>query len=123
MKTLVCTLLLALSAMTAMAADLSGKWTGTFTPDGMQEGQPAQMVLKHTGDAVTGTVGPDENQQWPISNAKMDGDKLTFDVTANNGMMLKMNLVVEGDHLKGEITMSRDGQTMKAKLDVAKAKA
>jgi hypothetical protein len=38
-------------------------------------------------------------------------------------MMLKMSLVLEGDHLKGEITMSRDGQTMKAKLDVAKAKA
>jgi hypothetical protein len=123
MKTLVCTLLLALSAMTAMAADVSGKWPGTFTPDGQQEGQPALVVLKQTGDAITGTAGPDENQQWPISNAKMDGDKLSFDVTANNGMMLKMSLVLEGDHLKGEITMSRDGQTMKAKLDVAKAKA
>src|SRR6476469_4505305 len=105
MKTLVCTLLLALSAMTAMAADVSGKWPGTFTPDGSQEGQPALVILKQTGETVTGTAGPDENQQWPLSNVKLDGDKLSFDVNANNGMVLKMNLVLEGDHLKGEITM------------------
>jgi len=123
MKTLVCTLLLALSAMTAMAADLSGKWPGTFTPEGQSDGQPALVVLKHTGDTVTGTAGPSADQQWPISNVKLDGDKLSFDVTAENGMSLKMSLVVDGDHMKGDITMTREGQTMKAKLDVTKAKA
>jgi hypothetical protein len=121
MKTLLCTLILALSAATAFAADVTGKWPGTFTPEG-QEAQPALIVLKQTGDTLTGTGGPDENQQWPIANGKIDGDKVTFDLNAPNNMVLKMSLVLDGDKLKGEMSMSREGQTMKAKLDLAKAK-
>jgi hypothetical protein len=121
MKTLVCTLLIALCAIAALAADVSGKWSGTFTPEG-QDPQPAFIILKQSGDTLTGSGGPDENQQWPMENGKIAGNKVTGDVKAPDGTVYSVVLVLEGDHLKGDITATREGQTMKAKMDVARVK-
>ena len=121
MKTLVCALLIAVCAMTAMAADVSGKWSGTFTPDG-QDPQPAFLILKQAGTSVTGSGGPDESQQWPISNGKVAGSRITGDVTGPDGTVYSVDLTLEGDHLKGELSFKREGQAAKAKMDVARAK-
>lgn len=121
MKTLVCTLLIAFCAITALAADVTGKWSGTFTPDG-GEPQPAYMILKQSGTTLSGSGGPDENQQWPIENGKVDGNKMTGSVKDPDGNIYTVDLVLDGDHLKGVVTMSHDGQAMKAKMDVARVK-
>lgn len=122
MKTVVFTFLLAFCVMTAAAADVSGKWTGTLTPE---EGDPSQgtLILKQTGDTVTGTGGPADGEQMAISNGKIDGDRVTFDIQHPNGMTLKMSLVLSGDTLKGDVVFTREGQTMKAKLELTRAKA
>jgi hypothetical protein len=121
MKTLACTLLLALCAFTAFAADASGKWSGTFTTD---EGAPSTgyAVIKQAGTEITGTAGPTADEQLPIANGKIDGDKVTFEVSHPSGMTLKMSLVLDGDTLKGDVTASREGQSMKAKLDLKREK-
>jgi hypothetical protein len=122
MKILVCTLLIALCAISAMAADVSGKWSGTFTREG-QDPSNVYMVLKQTGSTLTGTGGPDEGEQWPIANGKVEGGKISGEVTSTDGAVYKLNLVLEGDHLKGEVTATRDGQTMKAKVDATRVKS
>ena len=122
MKTLGCILLIALFATTALAADATGKWSGTFAPEG-QDPSGAFCVLKQSGTALTGTAGPDEGQQWPITNGKIAGNKITGDVNAPEGLVYKMNLVLEGDQIKGEVTVTRDGQAMKGKLELTRRKS
>ena len=34
----------------------------------------------------------------------------------------KFDVALEGDHLKGDVTMAANGQTMKAKMDATRAK-
>ena len=39
------------------------------------------MNLKVDGATVTGTAGPNEDQQWTIQNGKLEAGKLTFEVS------------------------------------------
>jgi hypothetical protein len=122
MKTLVCTLAIALFAMTAMAADVTGKWSGSFSPEG-QNPSNAFVILKQTGTTVTGSAGPDEGQQWPLTNGKIQGNKITGDVTSPDGIVYKLDLVLENDRIKGDADATREGQTMKAKVDLGRVKS
>lgn len=121
MKTLVCTLLIALFAMTAFAADVTGKWTGTFSPEG-DDPSGAYVILKQSGTTLTGSAGPNEGQQWPLSNGKIEGNKITGVVNSPEGMVFKLDLTLEGDRIKGVINATRDGQPMKATIDLTRVK-
>lgn len=117
MKKLALTLLVLALAWTALAADVSGKWSGSFTPEGMDAGT-AFLILKQSGATLSGTAGPDESQQWPITNGKVDGNTLTGVATNPDGVTYKFTLTVDGDRIKGNIEVAAGGQTMKAVLDV-----
>jgi hypothetical protein len=117
MKTAACVLLFALCAM----ADVTGKWTVTFTPEGESATQGA-AVLKEAAGEVTGTIGPGDGDQVPISSGKIEGDRLTFEVKHPNGMLIKVALVLDGDSMKGDATVTQEGRSMKAKLEFARAK-
>jgi len=128
MKIFLCSLMvvLAVFAVYAAAADVSGKWSGTFTQmrsDGTSEDGAAFMVLKQTGSEITGTGGPDEGEQWPIQKGKIEGNKITGQVQDPNGATFTLSLMLEGDHIKGDVTVtSPEGETMKAKLDMTRVK-
>jgi hypothetical protein len=122
MKIFLSTLLIALFAMTAMAADVTGKWTGTFAPEG-QDPSGAFVILKQSGTTLTGSAGPDEEQQWPISNGKIEGNKITGEVTSPEGQVFKLDLTLDGDRIKGDVNSSRDGQPMKAKVELTRVKS
>jgi len=79
------------------------------------------MVLKQSGTDITGTVGPNEEQQFPIQTGKIDGDKITLEAD-HDGHPMKFNPVLAAGRITGEAQMSRDGQTMKAKIDVGRVK-
>lgn len=121
MKKLVCALFFTLCAMTVLAADVSGKWVGTFTPE---EGNPSEgtLILKQSGNELTGSGGP-TGAEIPISDGKIEGNLVTFNIQHPNGMTLKISLVLDGDTLKGDATASREGQTMKAKMDLKRDKS
>lgn len=120
--------LVALLAFTLMASpktveDLTGKWSGSFiiTMDGETKDTEAFMVLKQTGSELTGTAGPDANQQWPIEKGKVEGSKATFEVNAD-GPVLKFELTLAEGHLKGDAKAEHDGHTMKAAVDLQRKK-
>src|SRR5262249_53928227 len=113
-------LLLLVSAAALFAADATGTWTGTFTPEGGNEG-PAVLVLKPEGKTVTGTAGPNESDRYQISNGKVSGDDLTFEVSTGNSVM-KFALKQSGDEIKGEASRERDGQKQTAKIAVKRQK-
>ncbi|MCX6627980.1 MAG: hypothetical protein NTW28_10175 [Candidatus Solibacter sp.] len=116
-------LLLTLAAISLTAADATGKWTGTMTvptPNG-DEQRPAFLVLKQEGPKLTGTAGPDANEQHALENGKAESGTLTFQLSAGDSIM-KFTLKHEGDEIKGEISRDRDGQTQTAKLAVRRDK-
>src|SRR5262245_58600788 len=58
------------SAFQAKPVDVTGVWKGTFTQTGGQAGG-AHIDLKQKGADITGTAGPAEDRQQPISNGKV----------------------------------------------------
>jgi hypothetical protein len=114
-------LILLTAAFTLAAADATGTYTGTFVPDDGNEG-PALVVLKQTGDAITGTAGPSEEHRMDITAGKVVGDKVTFEVAQGENVM-KFELTLKGEELVGQATRERDGQRQIAKLNLKRVKA
>jgi hypothetical protein len=110
-------------AMAAAAADVSGKWSGTFTPEG-RDASSAYAILKQTGAALTGSAGPSEGIQWPGLTGSIQGSKVTIEVkSAEDGTVYKCVLVLTGDHLKGDVAASgADGRAVKATMDLTRVK-
>lgn len=122
MKLLACILLVFALATAAAATDVTGKWSGTFVvmgPNGPAgDPNPAFLILKQSGSTLTGTAGQDENEQWPIDNLKMDGNKISGSVSPSDGATYTVTLTVNGDSMTGEVTISDGGQTMKGKIEL-----
>jgi hypothetical protein len=87
-----------LSAATAMAADLTGTWTGEVkAPDGSVF--PLTFTFKQDGATLTGSVLVPQGDPIPISNGKVDGNKFTFD-DSFNGIIIHHECTVDGDTIK-----------------------
>ena len=99
-KILVMTVL-ALSVLlaTAWAADISGTWKGSL--DMMGQAMDLSFTFKADGNTFTGTtVGP-QGQESPLSDGKIDGDKISFivKVTGQMEMTIKYNGTFKGDEM------------------------
>jgi len=122
MKTiLLCLLLCVALPFIAAAADVSGKWSGSFTPEN-GDGGSAYLILKQSGATITGSGGPDANDQWPGLHGAIDGNKVSFEVkSTEDGAVYKSTLVLSGDHLKGDVVFTMaDGTSGKATLDLTR---
>lgn len=101
MRKLICVcaaLAMTLSAATAMAADLTGTWTGEAKgPDGSSF--PLTFTFKQDGATLTGTVQLPQNDPIQISNGKVDGNKFTFD-DSFNGITIHHDCTLDGDTIK-----------------------
>ena len=117
-------LLAALAGIALADVDVTGKWSGSFNPigpNGETKESTAVLVLKQTGTDITGTAGPTEDEQFPIQKGKIEGDKITLEVD-HEGNTLRLDLKLAADRITGEAHMSREGQSMTAKIDVSRAK-
>ena len=126
MKTLICLLLL--TGLTLSAGELTGKWSGKFdmtNAAGETKPDSAVMNLKVDGTKVTGTAGPNEDQQWTIKNGKLEAGKLTFEVPIEDGDdngLLVFDLVFDGDTIRGSATgTGKGGEKMSAKVELKRA--
>lgn len=114
-----------LSAFQAKPVDVTGVWTGTFTPSA---GAPteAYIDLKQKGAEVTGTAGPGKDRQVAIANGNVTTVKgvtgVTFDATQPNGLVMKFDLKVVEGRLKGKATAEANGEKREAAIDVGRAK-
>jgi hypothetical protein len=103
------TLLTALLAVGAFAADVTGKWSWEAPGRGGQGTRTQSMTLKADGAKLTGSL---EGPQGPteITDGKIDGDNVSFMVVREmNGNTMKMAYkgTLSGDDLK--LTMTMEG--------------
>src|SRR5690349_11774365 len=83
----------ALAIAKAETPDVSGAWSGTITipAKGERQKSPLYASLKQEGDALTGTIGPEQNAQLPISKGRIESTKygtfITFDMPASSFVM------------------------------------
>ena len=99
MKKMLCLcagLLMALSTATALAADVSGVWTGEMNGGG--GGFQISFTFKQDGAKLTGTVQGPQGDPLAITDGKVDGDKISFKVSFN-GMTISHEGTVKGDQI------------------------
>jgi hypothetical protein len=93
-------LFVTLGAVTAFAADLTGKWTATVeTPRGTQD---ITFDFHVDGAALTGKVTSPRGES-DITDGKIDGANVSFTQDVNfNGNEMKINYTgkVDGDSIK-----------------------
>jgi hypothetical protein len=126
-------LVLLVVALVALAADaITGKWGYEMEGRGGGPGRPVTLDLKADGATLTGTVtgmggggrgmrggggggggaapgggAPPAPTPMPISNGKVDGNNVTFEVsrdTQNGAMVTKFVGVVSGSEMKLKVT-------------------
>jgi opacity protein-like surface antigen len=101
-------------ALAAMAADaITGKWSMEQAGRGGGPPTVSTMDLKADGAKLTGTFtrpgfGGGDPMTTPISNGKVDGNNIAFDVTMDfngNSFTMKYEGVVSGSDMKVKITI------------------
>lgn len=92
--------LFVLVAATAMAADVTGKWTAEV--QGRNGTRTVTFDLKQDGSTLTGTMQGMGPQPVEISDGKVDGDNISFVIRREfNGNEMKINYTgkLEGGNL------------------------
>ena len=98
----------------AQESTYSGRWGATLTK-GNNTGT-ATLNISISGTSVTGTLSDPSGQVWQLENGKLEGNQLTFDVTAREHGSTK-NIHFFGQMADGLITLHNEsrgkrGQTM-----------
>jgi hypothetical protein len=109
-----------LSALAFCTPKVTGRWSGTLQMDGENDAKPAYAILKQEGNMLSGSVGPNENEQDSFEGGKVDSDKLTFDVPQgpNGEGSIHVELQVNGDQLTGRATWSGPGVSGSGKISL-----
>ena len=119
MKRFLLLALLLIAPVVGAQTDLTGTWAGPFimTIDGEERPDAAVLILKQKGTELTGSAGPNAEQQWPLVKGKVDGVNVEFDVQAD-GPLVHFTLKLVDGHLKGEAKGEHEGRKLFATLDL-----
>jgi hypothetical protein len=94
---------IAATAVIALAADVSGKWSGQVPSRG--EAMAATFTFKVDGDKLTGTMtGP--QGEVSLQEGKVSGDQISFTTTGGNAK-IQFQGTVTGNEMK--MTRTREG--------------
>ena len=109
--------LLLLPLSIAFAADLTGKWSGTFRATGADHDIPQLFILKQDGMDLHGSGGPDEGEQYPIENARINGNNVTFELTTGE-WKFSYRLRVSGRDMSGDLDLKSESNARTAKVSL-----
>ncbi len=123
-KLLLCTC--AVFAMTLMstaarAADVTGSWTAEMTtPNG--DSFQMEFIFKQVGTKLTGSVQGPGGGQMDISNGKVDGNHISFDVSFNGETIDHEGTVNEAGDEIDMTTKTSSGNIPGGKLTLKRVK-
>ena len=104
---------------TAIAGDLTGKWSGSFKADGADHGVSQLFIFKQDGNKLSGTGGPDQNEQYPIENGKIEGTRVRFELTTGE-WSFTYDLRTDGPTLAGDLELKGINDRRTAKVSLSK---
>ena len=106
-------------AMAALAADATGKWS--YETQGRRGPQTVTLNLKQDGEALTGSMAGGRGGDIQISNGKVNGDTVSFEVVREfqgNSFTTKYTGKISGSSMELTIEGPRGGpQTVTAKKE------
>jgi hypothetical protein len=107
------------------AASVAGTWKYTFTrPDGTT--MDWTLKLKQDGEKVTGNAVNDaNNSEVEIKQGKISGNDVTFEVERErdgNKFIVHYNGKLEGDAMKGKVTVNFNGEDRSFDWEAKRAK-
>jgi outer membrane cobalamin receptor len=108
-----------LLTMNAMAGDLTGKWSGSFKVDGADHDVPQLFIFKQDGNKLTGSGGPDQSEQYPIEDARVDGERLTFAITTGE-WKFTYSLRATDSKLAGDLELKSVNSRRTAKVNLSR---
>ena len=111
-----------LLTVSAAAGDLTGKWSGTFKVEGGDHPIPQLFILKQNGNSLTGSGGPDAQEQYPIENGRIDGDHVKFEVTTGEWKFAYDLKQHEQDGLEGNLELKSINNSRTANVSLRKTK-
>src|ERR1041385_3493929 len=95
--------LMAVFALVASAADVSGNWKGTAEgPNGAIE---RSFTFKQDGSKLTGETNSQYTGKSTINDGKVEGDSISFSINANfggNEMKIGYKGKIAGDTIRSE---------------------
>jgi hypothetical protein len=109
-----------LLAANAVAGDLSGTWRGSFKVDGGDHAIPQLFIFKQGGNRLTGSGGPNSGEQYPIENGKIDGDRISFEITTGEWKFL-YNLKASDGKMTGALELKSINDRRTATISLSKA--
>lgn len=121
MKSFIALFFLLLTATGAVAVDLTGKWSGSFKPEGGEHDIPQLITLRQQGTSLLGSAGPNAGEQYPIENGILDGSKVSFQVTTGEWKFTYI-LTAEGDVLAGDLKLESPTESRRAKVRLTRLK-
>jgi hypothetical protein len=107
-----------ISAAALCATNVAGKWSGTLQMEGEGDSKPAYVILKQDGDRLTGSAGPNEGEQHSFEGGKVDGNRLTFDVSLGGEGSMHFDLQVHGDQITGQVKRGGESRNEAAKISL-----
>lgn len=110
----VAALIVSVAFAVTRAADVSGRWTASFTTEIGEQQYTYEFVVK--GTTLTGTAKGSLTGQSPIVEGKVDGDTITF---VENASFMEMPLRIT---YKGKMTSADEIQFERNVADIATEK-
>jgi hypothetical protein len=98
------TLAVFLLAINLMAANVTGRWSGRFRVDGGDHDIPQLLILKQEGNKLIGSGGPNDTEQYPIEDGKVNGDRVQFEITTGE-WKFTYDVKADGATMKGNIEL------------------
>ena len=117
-KTIAVVLLLVVNVM---AGDLTGKWSGAFKVAGGDHDVPQLFLLKQDGSKLTGSGGPNEGEQYPIENGRVDGDRVRFELTTGE-WKFRYSLKASEGKMVGDLELKAVNDSRKATVSLGRVK-
>ncbi len=99
----------------AIAANLSGIWTGSFRTTSGGTDVPQLFILQQEGAKLTGTGGPDSTERYSIINGSVAADSAQFEMNMGQSRFL-YHLKVENNALRGTASISGANEMHAAKV-------
>ncbi len=119
-------LLLVTAMLMAQPTSVSGKWAGLIEIDdgGSTIETSVELVLEQKDGRLSGKIGRTEDvERVEIKNAKIEGDKVTFDASSVEAMAsMRFFLTVQGERMQGEMKGDAEGTDIVAKVSFSRVR-